>query len=80
MNHFLRKQNFYNIHRIERNLRLRLDAVTEQLKCVQMNFMVDAAQERANQDTNSDTNTDTVQPTQMLKPDVRDDPSYCTVR
>ena len=53
-------------HRIERNMRSRFDTVTEQLKSVQMNFMIDVEQRRANQDTNSDTNSDTVQPIRDL--------------
>ena len=51
MNYFLRKQN----------LQTESSASTaigcSQLKCVQMNFMVDAAQKRANQNTNSDIST-----------------------
>ena len=54
------------IHRIEQNIRSRCDTVTQQLKCLQMNFMIDAEQERVNQGTNSDTNSDTVRPIRDL--------------
>ena len=54
------------IQRIEHKIRSRFDTVADQLKSVQMNFMIDVELGRANQDTNSDTNSDTVQPIDLL--------------
>ena len=54
------------IQRIEHKIRSRFDTVADQLKSVQMNFMIDVELGRANQDTNSDTNSDAVQPIRDL--------------
>ena len=42
-----------SIRRIERSIQSRSDTVTQQLKCVQMNFMIDAERQRVNQGTDS---------------------------
>ena len=54
------------IQRIEHKIRSRFDTVTDQLKSVQMNFMIDFEWRRTNQDTTSDTNSETVRPIRDL--------------
>ena len=51
------------ISRIKRNIQSRSDTVTQQLKCVQMNFMIDAERQRVNMGT---THSETVRPVHDL--------------